>query len=246
MPVTDAPHDRTCVQIDRQSLKPDCSNPLGTAAYTAQPMSFALLGLSFSEVLDQLGYAGLALLMLIETVFPPIPSEAVLPLAGYLAERGDMSFAGVLITSTAGSVVGAMLLYELARHGGRPVVGTLMRVGRMDPARLAEAEQWFARRGPWVVLFGRCIPGVRSVVSLPAGLLRMPRWQYLALTLLGSAVWNTLLAGTGYLLGNQWHRVEDVVGPLSTPLVALAVVASGALLLWHGLRRRTRASAQTP
>jgi membrane protein DedA with SNARE-associated domain len=206
-------------------------------------MPIALLGFSFAEVIHQLGYAGLALLMLVETVFPPIPSEAVLPLAGYLVGRGELTFVGVLASSTAGSVVGAMLLYELARHGGRPVVERLLRFGRIDAGKLDEAEGWFARRGPWVVLLGRCIPGVRSVVSLPAGLLRMPRWQYLGLTVIGSLAWNTLLAGAGYFLGNHWHRVEDVVGPLSTPLVVLVVLATSAVLLRHGLRRRTRTPA---
>lgn len=194
--------------------------------------------MSFSEVLRELGYAGLGLLMLVETIFPPIPSEAVLPLAGYLVERGELAFLAVLLVSTAGSVIGAVLLYELARHGGRPVVSTLLRFGRMDPEKLAEAERWFARRGPWVVLVGRCIPGIRSLVSLPAGLLRMPRWQYLALTVLGSVVWNTVLVGAGYLLGTQWENVSDLIGPLSTPLLVVAVGGSAALLLWHGLRRR--------
>ena len=198
----------------------------------------AVLGVSLSGILKDLGYAGLALLMLAETVFPPIPSEAVLPLAGYFVESGDFNFVLVLATATAGSVAGAMVLYELARHGGRPFADRFLRVARLDPAKLAHAERWFARRGPLVVLLGRCVPGVRSLVSLPAGLLRMPRWEYLLFTLIGSLVWNAVLVGAGYLLGTQWERVSDVVGTLSTPILIAAVVLGAAALLWWGLRQR--------
>jgi membrane protein DedA with SNARE-associated domain len=205
------------------------------------PIAVTLLGLSLSQVLRDLGYAGLALLMLAETVFPPIPSEAVLPLAGYLVERGDFNYVLVLLTSTAGSVLGAMLLYEAARHGGRPFAERFLRFAHLQPEKLDEAERWFARRGALIVLLGRCVPGMRSLVSLPAGLLRMPRLQYLGLTLLGSAIWNTVLVTVGYLLGSQWERVADVIGPISKPLVAVVVVGVGGWLVWHGVKaRRTR------
>jgi len=205
------------------------------------PIAVTVFGLSLSKVLRDFGYAGLALLMLAETVFPPIPSEAVLPLAGYLVERGEFSYVLVLLTSTAGSVLGAMVLYEAARHGGRPFAERFLRFAHMQPEKLDDAERWFARRGALIVLLGRCVPGMRSLVSLPAGLLRMPRLQYLGLTLLGSAIWNAVLVTVGYLLGSQWERVADVIGPVSKPLVAIAVVGVGGWLLWHGVKtRRTR------
>jgi membrane protein DedA with SNARE-associated domain len=208
----------------------------------------ATFGLSLSDVLRDFGYVGLALVMLGETVFPPIPSEAVLPLAGYLVEQGEFNFWLVLATSTFGSVTGAMILYEAARRGGRPFALRFLRFGRIDPEKLDEAERWFARRGPLVVLAGRCVPGVRSLVSLPAGVLRMPRWEYLLFTTIGSLAWNALLIGTGVLLGSQWERVSDVIGPLSTPLLIVGGVAVAAWLVWHGLggsrpnrgRKRTR------
>jgi len=205
------------------------------------PIAVTVFGLSLSKVLRDFGYAGLALLMLAETVFPPIPSEAVLPLAGYLVERGELSYVLVLLTSTAGSVLGAMVLYEAARHGGRPFAERFLRFAHMQPEKLDDAERWFARRGALIVLLGRCVPGMRSLVSLPAGLLRMPRLQYLGLTLLGSAIWNAVLVTVGYLLGSQWERVADVIGPVSKPLVAIAVAGVGGWLLWHGVKtRRTR------
>jgi membrane protein DedA with SNARE-associated domain len=223
--------------------------PAIRACHTAGAMPLAtVLGLSLSGILRRFGYAGLVVLMLAETVFPPIPSEAVLPLAGYLVERGELGFVLVLVTSTAGSVLGAMVLYEAARRGGRPFAERFLRLGRLSPEKLDEAEGWFAKRGAWVVLAGRCVPGVRSLVSLPAGLLRMPRWQYAVFTLIGSAVWNTVLVGAGYALGSQWERVSDVIGAASTPILVATAVLVGGLLLWRGLRARggPEGSANTP
>ena len=205
------------------------------------PAAVTVFGISISQILRDLGYAGIALLMLAETVFPPIPSEAVLPLAGYLVEQGDFRFLMVVITATAGSTLGSVILYEAARHGGRPFANRFMKIGRLDPAKMDEAERWFAKRGPLVVLFGRWLPGVRSIVSLPAGVLRMPRWEYLLFTIIGSAVWNCALVGAGYALGTQWERVSDVIGPVATPLLIVVVVAIAVWMTWRALRRRTPA-----
>ena len=196
------------------------------------------LGVSVSQILRDLGYAGLVALMVAETVFPPIPSEAVLPLAGYLVEQGELNLVAVLVTATAGSVLGAVLLYEAARHGGRPFANRFLRFARVDPAKLDTAEEWFARRGAIVVLAGRCVPGVRSLVSLPAGVLRMPRWEYVLFTSIGSAVWNSVLVGTGYVLGSQWERVADVIGPVSKPLLIVAIVGAAGILWWRAMRAR--------
>ena len=105
-----------------------------------------------------------------------------------------------------------MALEEAARHGGRPFAERFVRFAHQDPAKLDEAERWFRRRGWLMVLGGRCIPGVRSLVALPAGVLRMPRGQYIVLTLIGSTIWNALLIGAGYVLGAQWERVSDAIG----------------------------------
>jgi len=201
-------------------------------------LGLTVLGLSISDILRDLGYLGLSLLMLAETVFPPIPSEAVLPLAGYLVAIDEFGLLPVIGASTAGSVVGAMLLYEAAARGGRPFAEKFLRVARQDLSRLEAAEDWFDRRGGWVVVFGRCVPGVRSLVSLPAGVLRMSRLKYVVLTTIGSLVWNSLLVGLGMALGSRWEEVGDVVGPLSKPLLALAVLGTATFLLVRGLRAR--------
>lgn len=201
--------------------------------------------LSFTEILVELGYFGVALLMLVETIFPPIPSEAVLPLAGYFAEQGKFSLPLVVLVATIGSVTGAVMLYEAARRGGRPFADAFLRRGRIDPARLDQAERWFTRRGPIVVLVARCVPGVRSVISLPAGVLRMPRGQYVLFTTLGSLLWNVLLVGAGYLLGTRWEEVGELVGPISKPalaIVALAAVGFVGWWWWSARRRRNGAS----
>ena len=173
--------------------------------------------------------------MFAENVFPPIPSEAVLPLAGYLVAQGDLNAPGVLAAATLGSVAGSVFLYELARHGGRPFILRYGRLLRVGPDELDRAEAWFTRRGPLVVLVGRCIPGVRSLVSLPAGLLRMSRPLYIGLTFAGTLVWNGVLIGAGWLLGENWTRAGEVVGPLSAPLLlaVLLALAAGAAIWWR-------------
>ncbi len=188
---------------------------------------------SVSQVIRDLGLLGLVVLMFVENVFPPIPSEVVLPLAGFFVARGELSFVGVLLASTLGSVLGSIFLYELARYGGRPFVlryGSILRVG---PEELDRADAWFERRGPIIVLVGRCIPGVRSLVSLPAGTLKMSRLSYILLTLVGTLIWNTALIGAGWVLGEEWERVSGVVGAAGTPLLAVLLLVLGVLsVVW--------------
>lgn len=210
------------------------------------PATIVLAALTTKDILRDFGVAGLAALMVVESVFPPIPSEVVLPLAGYLVATGELSFPLVLAAATLGSLVGAQILYELARHGGRPFVqrwGVRVHVG---PEELARAEDWFQRRGVLIVLVGRCIPGARSLVSLPAGLLHMPRPLYLALTLAGSLAWNALLIGAGWLLGENWEQVSDLIGALSKPLLGalLALMTGIGLFWWRRLRRGSPAERE--
>ncbi len=196
-----------------------------------------------SQVIRDLGLLGLVVLMFVENVFPPIPSEVVLPLAGFFVARGELSFVGVLLASTLGSVLGSIFLYELARYGGRPFVlryGSLLRVG---PEELDRADAWFERRGPIIVLVGRCIPGVRSLVSLPAGTLKMSRLSYILLTLVGTLIWNTALIGAGWVLGEEWERVSGVVGAAGTPLLAVLLLVLGVLSVVWWWRRHPRRRA---
>src|SRR4051812_8931784 len=119
--------------------------------------------------------------MAIESVVPPIPSEVVLPLAGALVAGGQLSFRVALLAATVGWVIGAWALYTLGRFGGRPVLIRLGPLLHLDETRLARMEAWFVRRGDWLVLAGRLVPGLRAVVSVPAGMGRMPLWRFLLL-----------------------------------------------------------------
>jgi membrane protein DedA with SNARE-associated domain len=136
-----------------------------------------------------------------------------------------------------------MALYEASRRGGRPFAERFLRAARLSPEKLDSAERAFARRGPLVVLAGRCIPGIRSLVSIPAGVLHMPRRLYLVYTAIGSAIWNSALVAAGYVLGHEWERIGEAIGPFSKPLIAVALLAlaAGAFVWW---RREIAASEE--
>lgn len=190
-----------------------------------------------AENLATFGYPGLVALLLIENLFPPIPSELILPLAGFLVSRGDLGFLPAVLAATLGSLLGAYTLYALGLWGGRPLVlryGKWLRVKEDD---LARAEGWFERYGGSVIFFARMVPGARSIVSVPAGMLRMPLGSFTLLTALGSALWNVLLIGAGWYLGANWQRVGGIVGSMSdVVLVILLASALGAAAWWW--RRR--------
>ena len=175
-----------------------------------------------------LGEIGVGVLTLVENVFPPIPSEVILPLAGYLANRGRLDVVGVLIAATAGSLLGALLLYTLGALLGRDRSKRLLaRLPLVDVEDIDRAAGWFDRHGSAAVFFGRLIPGVRSLISLPAGAARMSVLHFTALTLAGSALWNGLLVGAGYALGTQWRVVDRYAGVLDWIVIAVLAAVIG-------------------
>lgn len=187
------------------------------------------------EVIVSAGYLGLGGLVLLENLFPPLPSELILPLAGFFVGTGDLLFLPAVLATTAGSTIGAAILYEVGRKGGRPLMRR--RWVPFDEAQLERADRLIERHGWWVVLLGRLLPGVRSVVSLPAGLHRMPRGIFLVLTMIGSGVFNAALIGAGWALGSEWDRIQDPVSAASKVIVAAVVVA---LFCWLVIRARRR------
>lgn len=180
------------------------------------------------DVIERLGAIGVALLVILENVFPPIPSEIVLPFAGFVAQRGDGSVVVMIVAATVGAVVGALMLYYVAALIGPVRLGAFItRFGKwfgVKPADLARAEQWFDRHAVAAVLLGRCVPLIRSVVSVPAGFRRMSLVPFIAYTALGSAVWNTALIGAGAALGNQWENVEPYVAILQWAVIVVIVL----------------------
>jgi len=190
-----------------------------------------------ADLIDAFGALGVTLLMALENLFPPIPSELILPFAGFLISRGELGFLPALVASTAGSLFGALILYALGRWGGRKLILRYGRFLRVKEADLDRAEGWFDKYDEWVVLFGRMVPGVRSVVSIPAGMLRTPFLRFVLLTTAGSAAWNTLLLGAGWYLGENWQQIEGFVGSVSNFVLVLIAVALVATVIWWWRRR---------
>lgn len=181
------------------------------------------------DAVDALGYVGVALLVLAENLFPPIPSEVVLALAGFVASQGDATVPGMIAASTAGSVGGALILYGIAAWFGPVRLRRLVvRYGgwlRLTEGDLDRAESWFDRWSGPAVLLCRCVPLVRSVISLPAGLRRMPIWRFVFYTTVGSMVWNTLFILSGYALGEQWETVVEYADYAKYAVIVFIVVA---------------------
>lgn len=195
-----------------------------------------------TSVMETLGGPGAGLVIALENLFPPIPSEVVLPLAGFAASRGTVGLVEVLAWTTIGSVVGALALYYLGRGLGRERL--LRAADRMPLVKVADverAEAWFARHGDKAVFWGRMIPLFRSFISVPAGVEAMPVWRFALLTTAGSAVWNTIFVLAGYHLGERWHVVESYAGVLQVAVIAAVLVAAAVFLARRvrGARRPT-------
>jgi membrane protein DedA with SNARE-associated domain len=185
-------------------------------------------------LMQTLGAPGAGLAVALESIFPPIPSELILPLAGFAASRGTLGLVPVLIWTTIGSLVGAVALYWIGRRTG---LDRLRRVADKLPLTdgddVTRTDDWFDRHGGKAVFFGRMIPLFRSLISVPAGVNRMGMPAFIAFTLAGSLIWNTVLVLAGYLLGEQWHRVESSIGALQAVVVAVVAVAA----IWFVVRR---------
>ena len=194
-----------------------------------------------TNVIHTLGYPGLTALVALENIFPPIPSELILPLAGFLTGQNRFSFPLVLIATTLGSLLGALLLYGIGMAVGQRRVHRLFeRFGHwalLTPEDLSRSEAWFDRYGPVAVFIGRLVPVVRSLVSIPAGYRRMPLGQFLLLTGAGSTLWNGALVSIGWALGENWRQIEDYVGWLQY-LVIAAVAFLVLRFVWQRLRAR--------
>jgi membrane protein DedA with SNARE-associated domain len=197
-------------------------------------------------VQDLLGggsYLVLLALVALENLFPPIPSEIVLPFAGALVADEALWYPGAVLAATAGSVLGALVLYAVGRYGGRPLIYRHGRILRLTERDLDRADAWFDARGWWIVLLGRLIPGVRSVVSVPAGASEMPLLPFVALTTLGSLVWNAALIGAGWALGENWKEASAVIEDYKVVAYALVAVALLAFVLWVVRLVRSRSAA---
>ncbi|MEW6422818.1 MAG: DedA family protein [Deinococcota bacterium] len=191
------------------------------------------------NLMDSLGYLGILLLMIVENLFPPIPSELIMPSAGFAASRGDLNLLLVIAVGTLGSVLGTLPLYYLGRaFGEERLVQWAERYGRWLTLRgedIRRADAWFDRYGAGAVLFGRLVPGIRSLLSLPAGMSEMPLPKFLLYSAIGSGLWASALAGAGYLLGENYDQVEQYLAPVSRAVLAVVVVAA---TVWFVRRKK--------
>ena len=192
------------------------------------------------QLIERTGYLGVAFLMFLETVFPPIPSEVIMPVAGVAAAQGHMTLPGVIASGTGGAMFGNLFWYLVARviglHRFRPFIEKHGRWLTLDWYDVEKAEHLFGRFGPAIVGIGRLLPTIRSVVSVPAGLLRMRLRNFLVWSTLGTAGWSSALAVAGYALGKQFEGINAVLGPVSSGIIALVVLA----YIWRQLTWRKR------
>lgn len=193
------------------------------------------------DLMDRIGGPGVALGIALENIFPPIPSEVILPLAGFTAARGEsFSLVEAILWATLGSVVGALALYGIGAALGLDRLRLIaQKMPLVDVADVDKSVDWFDRHGSKAVLFGRLIPGVRSLISIPAGVDRMRMTTFLAMTTLGSLVWNSLLISLGHQLGDRYELVEEYLDPISKVVYVLIILALLGTLAWM-VRRSTR------
>ncbi|MDA0638833.1 DedA family protein [Nonomuraea sp. MCN248] len=178
------------------------------------------------QLMELLGAPGAGVAIALENLFPPIPSEVILPLAGFTASQGDLDLVAALIWTTAGSIVGALALYWVGALLGRErVLAIASKMPLVKVSDIEKTEAWFIKHGKATVFFGRFIPIFRSLISVPAGVERMPVLQFTLLTAAGSAIWNTIFVLAGYKLGENWHLVETYMGVASKVVLGLVLLA---------------------
>ena len=198
------------------------------------------------KLMDQFGYIGIMLLIAIENIFPPIPSEVVLTFGGFMTTYTSLSIIGVIIFSTLGAILGAIALYYIGRILNkerlmRIVSGKIGRVLCLKADDIEKADRWFRTKGDKVVFFGRFVPIIRSLISIPAGMSGMPFGRFLILTTIGSSIWNTVLIVIGSIVGESWEKIVAIVNEYAVvTVVVLAIVFIIGVIYFYKKRIRER------
>ncbi|MFC0531872.1 DedA family protein [Phytohabitans kaempferiae] len=209
----------------------------------ADPPEGGLTGM-VTDLMEKLGGPGAGLAVALENLFPPIPSEVILPLAGFTAAQGKMNLASAIIWTTIGSVVGALALYYIGAAFGRDRIRAIAaKLPLIKISDIDRTEAWFNRHGGKAVFFGRMIPIFRSLISVPAGVERMHVARFLLYTAAGSLIWNTTFVMAGYALGDNWHRVEEYAGVFQKIVIVVCALAVAWFVGSRILRRRRTAAA---
>jgi membrane protein DedA with SNARE-associated domain len=198
-----------------------------------------------TDIMSQYGYIGIFLLIMLENIFPPIPSEVILTFGGYMTTQSDMTVMGVILISTAGSVAGAVILYGVGRMLDvkrlEKIVDRYGRVLRLTRKDIYKADSWFDKYGIWTVLFCRLIPLIRSLISIPAGMSNMKFGLFLLFTTLGTLIWNTILVTVGAAVGDNWESIVGVMDVYSNIVYVLIVLVGLAVIWWYLQFRKKRA-----
>ncbi len=200
------------------------------------------------DFINEYGYMGIALLILIESVFPPVPSEVILLFGGFLTCRTEMTVPLVILFATIGATAGAVVLYLLGRLLDKDKIkrlfsGKLGKALHLQPKDATRAEDWFKRYEVWAVLLCRCVPIVRSLISIPAGMSKMRPFPFVVLTVIGTAVWNTVIVSIGAMAGDAWEKSLVSIGRYQTLLLGLLLVGVGAYIIFV-LQKRYRRSTK--
>ncbi|MCM3782710.1 DedA family protein [Neobacillus mesonae] len=199
-----------------------------------------------TDFMEQFGYVGIALIIALENVFPPIPSEIVLPFGGFMTTYSSLTVFWVIVAATVGSVIGAIILYGIGLlidvERLEKIIdrwGHILRVKKED---IRKADAWFDKYGYWTVLFCRMIPLIRSLISIPAGMSNMKFGLFLLFTTIGTVIWNTILVVIGATLGENWHAITEFMDVYSNIAYAIIAVAGIAFLIWFFRRNKKRSA----
>ncbi len=197
------------------------------------------------DLIEASGYWGIALLMFLENVFPPIPSELIMPLGGFTASQGNLTLPLVILAGTIGSVVGQLPLYYLGHFLGKQrLVRLADKYGKwlaVNGEDIQKSSAWFGRHGSKAVLIGRLVPGVRSLISIPAGICGMNLPKFLLYSAIGMGVWAGVLAYLGHLLGENYERVERFMGPITYVVIGVVVIGAVVFIVKRKRQKKTGA-----
>lgn len=202
-----------------------------------------------TSLVSTYGYFGLFVAAFAETIFPPIPSEVIFPLAGFVGFKSNFSYFETFVMAVCGAIgatIGAVLIYFISLKIGRLAIIKIGKYVFVSERKIESAEKWFERYGVYAVFLGRMAPGIRELISVPAGIAKMPLGKFTLFTFLGSLVWSTALVFSGYFLGNSWDKLSESLSVYFPLLSAIIIgVLAGVIVLYLGIRRKRKSPAKT-
>ncbi len=203
------------------------------------------MGKAAVSIIETTGYGGIAFLMALESTMVPLPSELVMPFAGFLATEGKLDFKLVVVFSGLGSLAGSLVSYVMGRFGGLAVVRTVGKYVLLDEEDLDTSQRWFARNGEMTIFICRFVPVIRHFISIPAGIARMDIVRFCLYTVAGATIWNAILAYAGYLLGEHWEKIHHYMRPASLAVFCVLLASAAWFFYKHVARKMLARSRAT-